>query len=286
LGRCVLSGARLLLAVAVLALTPFLEPSRLAAQERPAESDRATADVEEMVTDRPDVTESTSIVPTGWVQAETGATLLRETGASTLLGGPGTLVRVGLVSRVEGRLGWLGILHRDGGDEEDLACSDCDEATDAGDGSAGIKVRLFERRGARPDLALLPFVTLPIGADPFTTGRVDPGFKILLANGISERFDWAANLGAVWLTDETGRERPGSATWSLSLGLDLGGGLGAFFEYFGENTEDEPASHALDTGLTLGLGPNAQLDASGGLGVVRDAPNWFVGAGLAFRFGP
>jgi hypothetical protein len=276
---------RALVACAVaLALLP--SPARLSAQETDAVAAAfGTADLEEMVTDRPDMTESTSIVPAGWLQVETGGLLLRETDSSTLLGGPGTLARIGLAPRVEARLGWLGILHRDDDRPPDPGCPDCGDVTGAADGVAGIKVRLFERAGARPDLALLPGLTLPIGEEPFTTGRADPGFKVLLGNDITESLDWAANVGAAWLTDETGHERRGRAAWSLSLGLSLGSALGAFFEYFGEDPEDGPAAHALDSGLTLGLGPNAQIDGSGGVGLSEDSPDWFVGAGLALRFG-
>ncbi|HEY7461476.1 MAG TPA: transporter [Gemmatimonadota bacterium] len=255
----------------------------------PAPGDSPAAEPPGMVTDRPDITESTSIVPRGWVQLETGEVLARESDASTLLAGPSTLARIGVASRLELRLAWLGILHQDAeGDAED-PCAECD-VTAAGDGAVGIKLLLAERAGAIPDVALLPALTLPVGEEPFSTGRVDPALKLALAGDVTDGLGWGANLGAAWLSGEEGEEgeeedgRRRFLSWSLSFGMDLGGPAGAFFEYFGEDPNGEPAAHVLDAGLTWGLSPDAQLDASGGVGLDSGAPDWFIGAGVSVRF--
>jgi hypothetical protein len=250
----------------------------------PAPSVSPAGELPEMITDRPDITESTSIVPRGWAQLETGGVLTRETGASKLLAGPATLARIGVASRVELRLAWLGILHRDADGDLEGPCAECD-VTAAADGAASIKLLLAERAGAMPDVALLPAVTLPVGEKPFSTGRVDPALKLLLAGDLARRLEWGANLGAAWLSggeEDDGRRR--LLSWSLSLGMDLGGPAGAFLEYFAEDPDGEPAGHLLDAGLTWGLSPEAQLDASGGAGLDSGAPDWFVGAGVSVRF--
>src|SRR5688572_15602552 len=67
----------------------------------------------ELVTDRPDQTESTATVPAGRVQIEAGATFISDEEESVeieLSQFPGTLVRIGLSERFELRLGWDGWL--------------------------------------------------------------------------------------------------------------------------------------------------------------------------------
>lgn len=269
----------------LLVLAASAAPAR--AQETgstPMPSASPAAELPEMITDRPDITESTSIVPRGWVQLETGEVLARESGASTLLAGPATLARIGVASRLELRVAWLGILHQDAEGDPEGQCAACD-VTAAADGATGIKLLLAERAGAIPDVALLPALTLPVGEEPFSTGRVDPALKLLLAGDVARGLGWGANLGAAWLSgDEEDGGRRRLLSWSLSLGMDLGGPAGAFLEYFAEDPDGEPAAHALDAGLTWGLSPDAQLDASGGVGLDSGAPDWFVGAGVSVRF--
>ena len=65
----------------------------------------------ELITDRPDKTESAVTVPPGYVQLETGWTFTREDEGGVRLGThdvPGTLVRIGLVRWMELRIGWNG----------------------------------------------------------------------------------------------------------------------------------------------------------------------------------
>ncbi len=67
----------------------------------------------ELVTDRPDQTESSVVVPPGYVQVETGWSLSRHqeggirTNTHTF---PGTLFRIGALDRMELRLGYGGAL--------------------------------------------------------------------------------------------------------------------------------------------------------------------------------
>ena len=65
----------------------------------------------ELITDRPDKTESAVTVPPGYVQLETDWTFTREDEGGVRLGThdvPGTLVRIGLVRWMELRIGWNG----------------------------------------------------------------------------------------------------------------------------------------------------------------------------------
>ena len=249
----------------------------------------------DLVTDRPDVTESTNIIAPGWAQLEVGASLAGEGPSTDALSLPGTLLRMGLSRRVEARLGWDGYQDVsadgspgvDGGSCGGPAGPDTEvcSASGAADGEAGLKILLLERGGWRPDLALLTFVSLPIGDDAFTSGELDPGFKALFAGDFSERVGWGANVGLAWPMEAVGgtESRRRIFSWSYSVGVGLAESLGGFIEVFGEDPSGAAAQSSLDGGLTYKLTPDVQLDASGGFGLDEDAADWFVGGGLAFR---
>ena len=85
----------------------------------------------ELVTDRPDATESTETVPRGWFQAELG---VGDEDLGEVLGTG--LLRIGLADRVELRLG-------------------ADEGAPRTDFSIGAKMKLADERGEEVDLVVL-----------------------------------------------------------------------------------------------------------------------------------
>lgn len=265
----------------VLAAASGMAPGGLGAQQ--------TEPAGELVTDRPDVTESTSVVPPGWLQGELGASYERGDGSRTLAA-PGTLLRVGVTRRLEARLGWSGWqdLSGDGAPEPPGGSGAADgERAGAADGEVGLKALVLDRRGRRPDLALLPSLTLPLGQEGLGSGAFDPGLKALLANDLPGEAGWGANVGLAWPTQpgDGGDSRSAVLSWSYSVGLPLGGSWAAFAEYFGEAAEGAVAGHWLDGGLTHRAGPDLQLDGSGGVALGQSEPDWFLGAGLSFRLG-
>src|SRR5262245_41499031 len=72
---------------------------------------------EELVTDRPDQTESAVVVPAGTLQIELGLGTGGGDGGD-VLEVPGTLLRYGLSKRFEARLAWPGWIRNDGAGEE------------------------------------------------------------------------------------------------------------------------------------------------------------------------
>ena len=102
----------------------------------------ARAQSPDMVTDRPDQTESAAVVPRGLLQVETGYLFARD-GDVDGYAGPGTLFRIGLGGRLELRIGHVGIVGGAG-------------RHGVGDSELGAKINLIARAdGWRPELALL-----------------------------------------------------------------------------------------------------------------------------------
>ncbi|RMH21396.1 MAG: transporter [Acidobacteria bacterium] len=242
----------------------------------------------ELVTDRPDQTESSVVVPPGYVQIEAGWTFTRNDDGGARLEVhelPGTLVRIGVAERVELRIGWSGLVF------EELRGRDLPFVLDqdgAGDAELGAKIYLGEERGARPEIALLVASSVPVGEDAFTTDAFDPSFRLSLAHTLSERLSLGYNLGMEWETGagDDGRERTlGSAIYTLALGIGLSERWGAFVELFGTaptSAAGGPAN-SFDGGFTYLIRDNMQLDVAGGVGLSDAADDWFVGVGFSVR---
>lgn len=239
----------------------------------------------ELVTDRPDQTESAVVVPTGTVQVELGWSLTREDEGPVSLEGhqlPGTLVRLGLARRFELRLGWDGWLR------EELSTPGPDLAADGlGDLEIGGKILLAEARGRRPQVALLLATSLPVGEEGFSSERSDPSFRLSLGHSLSDRLSFGYNLG---MRLETGEEVDDRDTLSFlvytaALGISLSDRLGAFVELFGDLPASAPGgpANSFDGGFTYLLRDNLQLDLAAGVGLSDAAADWFLGLGVSFR---
>lgn len=250
----------------------------------PLGASRLAADVEppELVTDRPDQTESSETVPRGWLQLELGASASEDADGSETLEAPAALLRIGLADALELRLGWSGWATVDppgAGDTLD----------GAGDGEIGAKLKLRQGVGAGPTLALLASTSVPIGDDALSSDRFDPSFRLTAAHDLGplglEGIDFAWNLGMAWesVRGSTGSSTLGEIQYTAAAGFPLGDRLGGFVEIFGSEPASRAGGHeaSIDGGLTLLLRPTLQLDAFVGAGLTDDAPDWFVGVGVS-----
>lgn len=142
------------------------------------------AGVPELVTDRPDFTESSVVVPRGAWQLESGFALTRDSGVRSL-GAPEMLLRWGIGRRTELRLGLPDFVHTRGSEH--------------GDGFADTYLGFKQQLGAARSglgLALIPAVSLPTGARRLTSGRVDPEVKLAWSRPLPE--PWAiSGMGVI-----------------------------------------------------------------------------------------
>ena len=156
----------------------------------------ASAQSPDLVTDRPDQTESATVVPRGLMQVETGYLFARD-GDVDGYEVPGTLFRIGLSGWTELRIGHAGMVGGEG-------------SHGAGDSELGAKVNLIGRAdGWRPELAILGGLSLPTGDDGFSSDSVDPSFLVLFAHELSPRLSLGYNVGAAWESsgDQAGSRR-------------------------------------------------------------------------------
>lgn len=241
---------------------------------------------QELVTDRPDQTESSVTVPSDRWQLETGWTFTHdeeegvEVETHEVLG---TLLRVGISERWELRFGWSGWAH-----EEVQIGRVHRESEGAGDAELGAKVYLREERGATPEIALLFGTSVPLGDDDLTSDEFDPSFRFSLSHALNERLSLGYNLGVEWATgggsDDTSTLSRG--IYTVALGIGVNDRSAAFIELFGDFalSDHGSPSHSIDGGFTFLLTETLQLDVAGGVGLSEAAADWFVGAGVTFRF--
>lgn len=242
-------------------------------------------EADELITDRPDQTESPQTIQPGVVQLEIGATHTHDGDAGVerdQFDIPGTLLRIGLSRRIELRVGWDGLQdleERQGGvDFRDDG---------SGDTSVGFKIGLTENATTSLQTALLVETSLPTGADGFTSHRADPSLRYILARDLSDSVGFGTNVGVSWATegDGDGRDTLASAFYTLVTGFGLTDRLGAFVELYGELGLDSGAAdaHSFDGGFTYLVRSNVQLDIAGGVGLNSAADDWFLGLGFSAR---
>ena len=243
-----------------------------------AQSPDAKTATPDLVTDRPDFTESSEVVGRGVVQVETGMVMEQDgqgDDRTRALATPQLLVRIGLNQRVELRLGGDGFVS-----ESLRTATGSQRSSGYSDAEIGAKVKLFSADKAGLDIAIIPALSLPTGKDGFSSGGYDPGMKFTWARELPRGFGLSGNLNAASITVDGVREWERAVT--LSLGHELAGSWGAYWEGYGFLANGS-CDCTINTGVTRAFGPNAQFDVEVGRGVSGDAPDWFVGVGFAVR---
>ncbi len=235
-----------------------------------------------LVTDRPDQTESTAIVPPGYVQLELGNLLAGADSTEMLTIAP-ALLRIGVAPRVEARIGFAGWVRTS-------VTRMASTSSESGIGSLdlGFKVQVAEGNGLTPSVALLGKVLVPIGTEGVRAERADPGIRIAVSHVLSERVGVGYNVGVEASSVDRGDgtlATEAAAPYTLAVGVGLVERVGMFVEGFGSVglSDGVASSHLFDAGFTLQLATNVQLDTSGGVRWAGDADDWFVGLGLSVR---
>ena len=236
---------------------------------------------EALVTDRPDFTEASSVVGLGVLQIETGYTYTYDSDAgqtSKANSYPETLFRYGVLADwLELRVGW------NYGDDEvnNISSSGSDDLY------LGFKIGLTAQDGLRPEMALIPQMTVPTGSASRTNDEVLAGLNWLYSWGISDRIATGGSTQFNRSLDETTNE--GYTEWAQSwtIAYSLTDRLGAYTEYFGfypSGADTASTEHYFNGGFAVVLSNDMQFDVRAGTGLNDEADDYFVGTGLTVRF--
>ena len=225
-------------------------------------------------TDRPDQTETASLVPVGYIQLETGFSI-EDTEPGFLYTYPSALLKYGVSENFEVRVvaEYINIQREPNPNVDGMLPL-----------RLGLKTKLFDQNGIIPKTSLLGHISLPgIASEQFREPFFAPDLRLLFLHTL-DRFSVSYNVGAEW---DGFQARP-DFIYSLSLGANIAGGLGIFVEGYGrvpQQREDENELR-MDAGLTYLINNDVQVDLSGGIGLTDNAPEKYVALGLSFRLNP
>lgn len=241
----------------------------------------AQSDVSELVTDRPDFTESSAVVGRGMLQVEMGSTVESEgsgDGRARTVTAPLALVRLGLSPSTELRLSGDGGIFSSYGQGPGRV-----SASGGSDIELGMKWVFLDRADAGLAMAVIPMVSLPVGSQTMSSGTYDPTVKFTWAKSLSRGFDLSGNVNMSRPTDADGRYT--EQAYSASLAHALSTNWGGYWEVYGfvPTGRDDGQAWTANTGVTRGIGGNAQIDLEVGRGLTAGAPDWFVGVGMGIR---
>jgi hypothetical protein len=119
-------------------------------------------------------------------------------------------------------------------------------------------------------------VSLPVGDREFTSDDYDPEFGVFWTH--SGSLDW---FGTAKLSGSGNKYKLENA---VGINLTLAQSTGAYLEYKGSFPEGQGPLHDLNFGVTWLLADELQVDVNGGLGLNSRASDFYVGAGVAYRF--
>lgn len=231
--------------------------------------------IEPIETDRPDQTESATLVPAGMVQVEGGATASRSGAVHTASYGE-TLVRIGVLPALELRIEPL--------TQTTSRIAGRPSTGGLEDAAVGIKTPLYRRDSAQrrlPDVSLLVAASLPTGARPFRGEGLQPEAKLAAQWSLADRVGLATNL-----TARRGREA-GESYWergaTASFGFDITERTGSYLEWYAvRDGREVKARRVLNGGLTYKVTADFQID--GRIGRAEGERGGMIGVGMGRRF--
>lgn len=224
-----------------------------------------------IATDRPQVTNSSVVVPCGSLQFENGLQITRDGGQRTF-DIPETSIRFGIAGRTEFRLMTPNYFHHD-----ETAAGFVDGA---GDMTLGLKKQLGPVRGF--DVSLLPSVSLPTGSNSISSHGYDAGVQLPWSRSITNKLTVAGQFGVAWPTESSGHNATGQA--SVYFDRQLTAPWDAYVEYSGAFPQRGGPQHLIDFGTAYKPTAHQQLDFHCGLGLSSAVPDYDIGAGYSVRF--
>ncbi|MDB4089178.1 transporter [Flavobacteriales bacterium] len=210
---------------------------------------------QELITDRPDQTESSSTVPANSLQIESGMLLQFNddfTGNYRSFVAPTTLFRYGIASWIELRI------------VSQFESNKFNEISTKGisDLEIGTKIQLLKKENINTEIAFLSHLVLPSGSDHLSSRKYGSVNKLSISHVLTEHSSVGYNVGFNYFG-----ENKGDITYSLAYGVSVTDKVGVYLEPFGEIVDLKYHSANFDAGFTYLARPNLQFDFSFGFGI-------------------
>jgi len=223
-----------------------------------------------IATDRPQVTNSSVVVPCGSLQFENGFQVTKSSGQHSP-DFPETSIRFGVAGRTELRMSVPDYFRNVG---------TASGADGFGDLELGLKEQLGPIHGF--DVSLVPSLSLPTGSHALSSHGYDPTFQLPWSRALTTSWTVAGQLGVTWPTDAGRRNAAGQS--SLYADRQLTSAWDAYLEYSGVFPQHGGPQHMIGFGTAYKLTPHQQLDIHSGFGLSSAAADYSVGFGYSVRF--
>ena len=235
-----------------------------------AKADTCPSIKDEIITDRPDVTNSSVVIPAGSLQIENGGNLSARDG-DRVIDGTNTRLRFGIANCLEFLVD-TPTYFANVGNPQNSGFSDAAPA---------LKWQISPVPG-KVDLSAVFGVALPTGS----AGIAGPGAQPYL------QFPWSWELRSGWGLSGMFTEffRPSDPTskrvteTTFAIEKQVTERASLFVEYVGDYPASGSPAQLLNSGGLYRLAPDQQLDFHVTLGVNHNAPSYIVGVGYSVRF--
>jgi hypothetical protein len=244
-------------------------PGMIAAQAKPHP---CGADAQSPIsTDRPQVTEASTVVPCGSLQFENGFAVAGS-GGQNGLDLTETWMRIGIPAKGEVRVGLP--------DYYTNTSVSSGFSSGFGDLSLGFKQQLGPTHGF--DVSFIPSFSVPTGANRISSHGYDPSLQLPWSRGMSKNWTVAGMLAVYWPTQPAGRNTTGQFT--LYFDRQMTALVDAWGEYAGSFPARGGPEHVVNFGACLKPTPHQQIDLHASFGLSAAAPDYSVGLGYSVRF--
>jgi hypothetical protein len=228
---------------------------------------------QELITDRPDQTESSSTVPRRSLQIESGLSIGFSEGEDISLRAilaPTTLFRYGITKGFEIRVvnQLISIKNK----------STSQEFTGIGDLEFGAKVQILKKEGINTEIAFLSHLVLPTGTEEVSIGNYGTINKLSISHELTDNIGIGYNLGYNYFGIDNG-----FFTYSLVFGIGITEKAGIYLETYGNVGILDKYLANFDTGITYLIKQNFQLDFSFGTGINYTMN--YISAGFSWNIG-
>lgn len=237
--------------------------------------------------DRPGLGTPACTVMPGQVMVEAGLadwTLDRQPGARTdTVQAAQVLARIGLADHLEAQIGWNGYGHVRTRD----ASGNVTAANGASDVRVAVRRNLINPDGSGTSIAIMPYVSLPVGRSPIGAGMWGGGIILPVGFSLSDGIGFALTpeVDAAVNQSGSGRHLAFGSVAGLSFPLKQALSLTSELSWF---RDDDPDGHSnrLLSGFSLAWqsGKALQFDVGANFGLGGGAPDQELYVGIARRF--
>lgn len=228
-------------------------------------------DLPTIQTDRPDQTECPFITPRHYFQLENGFSYEKNNSNSELIVAPSVLTRYGINKYFELRLIT----------EYVIATENSNNYSGINPVLIGFKTNLLEENGIIPTTSLIAHIGFPkLASTEYRANYYHPEFRFTMQHTLSDKQTLSYNLGVEW----NGIDKKPTFIYTLTTGYSLTETIGVYLEFYGFVPQIGKLDHRFDLGFTYIFNPNHQLDVSGGFGLSKISPQYYLALGYSFRF--